>query len=134
MLAWWVILIGLLIEWPFVRFLTKCSWKKALIANVTMNFGSTIIGIVLLPVAGIAWEYIGEATFYHRFNVGTFNPVTWSVTFLLAVGISAAIELLVLRFVFHQRLGSRGFWWLCVANSLSEGLAFWSIFRWPPHL
>ena len=49
-----------------------------------MNFGSTIIGIVLLPVAGIAWEYIGEATFIDRFNVGTFNPVTWQpVTFLL---------------------------------------------------
>jgi hypothetical protein len=133
LLAWWVILIGLAVEWPFVRFLTHFTWKKALIANVAMNAASTIIGVILLPAAGIGWEFIGEATFYHRLNVGTFNPVTWCATFLLAVLLSAAIELLTLRIAFKQKLGVRGFWWLCVANSISAGLAFWSIFRFPPH-
>jgi hypothetical protein len=85
LLAWWVILIGLLIEWPFVRVLTQFPWKKAFIADAAMNAASTILGIFLLPIVGLfVLEPIGEATFYRRFNVGTFNPVTWTATFLVA--------------------------------------------------
>jgi len=131
LLAWWVILIGLAVEAPFVRFLTGFSWKKTLAADIAMNATSTIIGVVLIPLGGIAWEYVGEVTFYHRFNVGTFNPVTWCATFLIAVSISAALEFLTLRFAFKQRLGGRGFCWLWLANSISAGLAFWSVFRFP---
>jgi hypothetical protein len=134
LLAWWVILIGLLIEWPFVRVLTQFPWKKAFIADAAMNAASTVLGILLLPVVGLfILEPIGEATFYRRFNVGTFNPMTWTATFLVAVVLSAAIEFLTLRIAFKQRLGARGYWWLCVANSMSAGLAFWSVFRFPPH-
>ena len=132
LLAWWVILTGLLAEWPFVRFLTHFSWKKAFIGNVAMNAASTLIGIILLPAAGIGWEFAAEPIFYRRFNIGTFNPVTWWATFLIAVLLSATIELLILRTAFKQRLGARGFCWLCVANSISAGLAFWSVVHSPP--
>src|SRR3954451_22715025 len=63
LLAWWVIAIGLLIEWPFVRFLTDFPWRKSFIVDAAMNAASTVLGIILLPVAGIAWEYFAHATF-----------------------------------------------------------------------
>ncbi len=131
LLAWWVIAIGLLVEWPFVHFLTHFTWRKSFIADAAMNAASTIIGIILLPAAGIAWEYFADATFYPRFNLHTFNPIAWTGTFLIAVALSAAIEQLVLRFAFKQQLRFRGFCWLYLANSLSAGLAFWSMFRYP---
>jgi hypothetical protein len=134
LLSWWVILLGLLVEWPFVRMLTQFPWKKAFIADAAMNAASTVLGILLLPLFGLLiWEPIGEATFYHRFNVGTFNPVSWVAALLFAMVLSAGIESLTLRIAFKQRLGARGFLWLCVANSISAGLAFWSVFRFPPH-
>jgi hypothetical protein len=133
LLSWWVILIGLLVEWPFVRLLTRFPWKRAFIANAAMNAASTVCGILLLPLAGLfILEPIGEATFYHRFHVGTFNPATWAATFLVAVVLSATIEFFTLRIAFKQRVGARGYWWLCVANSISAGLAFWSFFHFPP--
>ena len=95
LLSWWVILLGLLVEWPFVRLLTHFAWTKAFLADVAMNAASTIFGVLLLPVGGLfVLEPIGEATFYHRFNVGTFNPVTWAATFVLAVVLSAGTEFL----------------------------------------
>jgi hypothetical protein len=125
LLSWWVILVGLLVEWPFVRMLTRFRWKKAFIADVAMNATSTVFDILLLPLAGLfILEPIGEATFYRRSNVGTFNPVTWTATFVVAVVLSAGIEFFTLRIAFKQRLGARRYWWLCVANSISAGLAF----------
>jgi len=98
LLSWWVILLGLLVEWPFVRLLTHFPWTKAFIADAAMNGASTVLGIFLRPIFRLfVWEPIGEATFYHRFNVGTFNPVSWAAAFLFAVLLSAVIDFLTLR-------------------------------------
>jgi hypothetical protein len=132
LLSWWIILFGLAVELPFVRFLTGFSWQRASIADLAMNAASTIVGIVLIPISGIAWEYAADFTVYRYWKVGTFNPVAWAATFLLAVALNAIIEQSVLRWGFRQWMGARGFAWLSVANALSVGLALWSIFHNPP--
>lgn len=119
-------------ELPFVRFLTGFSWPRAIIANLAMNAASTAVGILLIPISGIAWEYMAYLAVYRYWKVGTFNPVSWLATFLLAVALNAIIEQSVLRWGFRQRLGVRGFAWLSVANALSVGLALWSVFQNPP--
>ena len=131
LMAWWIIVIGLLVEWPFVRLVTDFSWTKAFFADVMMNTASTILGVFLLPIAGIAWEVVSETTFHHHFSSDTFNLIRWSGTFLLAVVLSTTIELLVLMSL-TDRVGARSFWWLCLANSISTGLGLWSLFQFPP--
>ena len=97
-----------------------------------MNFASTLLGILLIPIAGLAWEFFPGSVLYRIFDVGTFNPGTWVMTFLFAVAINAALESLVIRWAFKTKLGKRGFWGLVVANAVSVGLAFGSLFvLWP---
>ena len=130
----WPICLGLLVEFFFVRWLTTLSLGRCVVADCTMNAISALLGIFLLPIAGIAWEVFPGILIYKVFHVGTFNPGTWAATFLFAVAINAALESAVLRFIFQQRQPYRRlFWWLCVANSLSVALAFVSLYLHPPH-
>jgi len=52
--AWWVIPVGLLIEWPAVRVITSFAWLKSLLVTVCMNFVSFFVGILLqVPIMGL---------------------------------------------------------------------------------
>lgn len=130
--SWWAIGFGLVVELSFVRWLTLLDWRKSFMADLTMNTASALLGVVLIPLAGIVWEIFPGIVIYKIFDIGTFNPGTWTATFLFAVFINAGLELLVLRFIFKQKAGKRVFWWLSVANSLSVALAFVSILVHPP--
>ena len=130
--SWWAIGLGLLIELFFVRWLTGLSWRMSAVADVAMNAASSLLCFFLIPIAGCAWEFCPGTLLYKVFNVGTFNPGTWVATFLLAVFINSAVETIVLRSVFKQKAVKRLFWWLALANALSVGLAFASVFRYPP--
>ena len=130
--SWWAIGIGLLIELFFVRYLTKLGWPKCVLADVTMNAASSLLGVFLIPAAGIGWEIFPGSLIQATFNVGTFNPATWAGTFILAVVINAVLESSILRFVFKQPGFKRLFWWLCVANALSVAVAFGSLWIYPP--
>jgi hypothetical protein len=130
--SWWAIGLGLVVEFFFVRWLTTLNLRMCVVADLSMNAASALLGIFLIPLAGIAWEFFPGLILYNIFRVGTFNPGTWAATFLLAVLINAVLELLVLRLAFRQKVGKRVFWWLCVANSLSVALAFGSLLVRPP--
>jgi len=83
--SWWAISIGLLIEFFFIGWLFSLSQKQAIIATVTANAVSAVAGIVLIPLAGIAWELFPGSIVNRAFGWGTFNPVTWVATFLLVI-------------------------------------------------
>ena len=55
-LTWWAILVGLVVEYFFVRNITELSWSRAALADVAMNAATSVIGILLIPISGIAWE------------------------------------------------------------------------------
>ena len=130
--SWWAIGLGLVVELFFVRWLTGLSWRMSIVADLSMNTASALLGMFLIPLAGIAWEFFPGSILYKLFDIGTFNPGTWAATFLFSVLINGILEWSVLRFIFRQKVGKRAFWWLCVANSLSVGLAFGSLFVKPP--
>lgn len=132
LLSMWIILAGLFIEYFFVWRVTSLGAWRSILADVGMNIASTVLGIVLIPLAGIAWEFFPGLIIYRLFNVGTFNPGTWAVTFLMAVLINAALEMSVLRIWFQQHFGKDLFGWLCLANALSVGLAMASLLIYPP--
>lgn len=132
LMAFWVIGIGLLVELFFVRWLTGFAWGKALLADILMNAASSLLGLLLIPLAGLAWESSAGIVMYRAFNIGTFNPITWAATFLAAVCINSALETAVLRYGFKQRPFSRFFCWLSLANAISVGIALVSVLLHPP--
>ena len=125
----WPISIGLLIEYFFVLKLLETNPKRAAFATSAANVVSAVLGIILIPLAGVAWEVFPGLLFYHLLNMGTFNPFTWVATFILACVINVLIEGAVykkwfkLKFLFKSRL----FLWFMLANAASVGVAMGSL-------
>jgi hypothetical protein len=134
-LTWWAILAGLGIEYFFVRGITNLSFSRAAVADIAMNAGSTLLGILLIPIAGIIWELFPGLIIYKLFDIGTFNPGTWIATILMAATINTFIERFVLRKLFKQPVArKRDFWLLFMGNAISIAIAFGSIIYSPPKL
>jgi hypothetical protein len=129
--SWWAIAIGLVAEYLFVRWLFRLSIRRAVVATVVANGISAIVGIPLIPLAGLAWEFFPGSIYMQVLNWGTFNPITWAATFVLACLINTGIEALVYKKGFKLKVGRREFWWIFVANAISVGLAFITLFVVP---
>lgn len=127
--SWWAISAGLLIEYVFVRKLLCADTKQAMLATVVANVVSAALGIVLIPLAGIAWEVIAGLLLYNLLNMGSFNPITWFATFMLACAVNVAVEGLVYKKAF--KLGffykSKLFFLFMAANAASVGVAMVSL-------
>lgn len=130
--AWWIIGAGLLIEWAFVIRLTRTTLVRAGVMTVVMNAISAAVGIVGIPLSGIIWEFIAAATVMPLFNWGTFNPVTWFVSCILAALLNTVVETASLRLLFRVAWTKRLFWWLALANAITVGMALISIMISPP--
>ena len=133
MLTWWAILAGLIVEYFFVRGITDLSLSRAAWADIAMNALSAMLGVLLIPIAGLIWEIFPGIVIYKIFNIGTFNPGTWIATILMAAAINTYIERFALRRFFKQPVvGRRCFWMLFLANAISITLAVASLFCYPP--
>jgi len=122
-----VILSGLLVEGLILRLCFAMTWKQALKASVVVNAISTALGVLLIPLSGIAWEFFPGILLYKGFDLGTFNPITWSATFLFALAITTSIEVLCLRRLFCVPAGRRTWIIWTLANAVTVGLAFASL-------
>jgi len=134
--TWWAISIGLVIESIFVLWLFILSFKKSVVAVVGANAASAIAGILLIPLGGFAWELFPASIYNWMFDWGTFNPLTWVGTFVLACLINAAIESAIYRKWFFPkfRFRSKNFFWIILANAFSVGAALASIWLKPVQL
>ncbi len=100
-----------------------------------MNALSAVLGVLLIPIAGLILEIFPGIVIYKIFNIGTFNPGTWMETILMAAAINTYIERFALRKFFKQPVvGRRCFWMLFLANAISITLAVGSLFCYPPKL
>jgi hypothetical protein len=52
LLTWWAILVGLFVEYFFVRRITHLSFSRAALADVCMNAASALLGSQLAPSEG----------------------------------------------------------------------------------
>jgi hypothetical protein len=132
LLTWWAIGAGLIAEFLVLRFWLKLSLEVAVVADIVMNVVSTIAGIVLIPAAGVAWEYFPGQFLNSLLNVGTFNPLAWTVTCLFAALLNSLIEGTVLRSVFGIEFRKMVFVALFVGNTVSVALAMGSLLVAPP--
>ena len=122
---------GLLVELLVLVVVFQLPIKRAALVGVVMNTGSMLVGTILIPLAGLGWEVFPGLLLYHAFGIGTFNPYTWSATFLMAALITSAIESAIILF-FKISIGRRRFLWLYAANCVSVGIAFLSLLVRPP--
>ncbi len=126
------IVAGLIVECFVLRYGFGLTWKRAVWVDVVMNAVSTAAGVVLIPIAGIMWEIFPGSVMYKFFNIGTFNPATWTATYVMAVLLTTAIEAAVVKWLFKIPLKRGRFWMLCGANAMSVGIAFVSLMLRPP--
>lgn len=124
--TWWVVLAGLLVEWPLAWLATKRSLLVGLLADLAMNAASAVAGGILLAIAGLAWEVGPGQLVMGLTDWGTYNPVTWWATFALAVLINSVIEAAVLV-RFRAPSARRSFLLLLPGNAISVLLAAWHI-------
>lgn len=129
--SWWAIGVGLLAEYIFIRWLFQQSIQRSLLATVAANVVSTLAGVLLIPIAGLLWEIIPGSIYNSLLKWGTFNPVTWGATFILACLINTAIEALVYKNGFKFPFNRRAFFWIFIANAVSVGVAFVTLFISP---
>jgi len=122
-----LVALGLIIEFPFIWWMTRFSLAKCLLVDIVMNLASTLLGIVLILLAGILGEVFPGLLLYQVFNIGTFNPGTL-VEFVLAVVINAFIEKFVIKKIFSLDIGRKGFRLLCLANAISVGIVYLSFY------
>ena len=121
--TWWIIGVGLIIEFFFVRWLTRAEPLKAALMTIVMNAISSCVGFIGIPLSGLAWEFIAMVTIMPLFHWGTFNPITWLVSCILAALLNALIETASLRWIFKVQWTKRLFWWLALANFITVGMA-----------
>ncbi|MBO7611206.1 MAG: hypothetical protein J6T23_03240 [Elusimicrobia bacterium] len=125
MLSIKVILLGLIVEFFFVKFFTKVNWKKALIVTFLMNLITTILGMIFIPLSGLGSEIVFDFVFhaYDKFGIGTFHWSHWLVAYLLVILINTLIEGLFIKLTLKIKL-LKTFWWLMTANAISVFICF----------
>ena len=125
MLSFKVIILGLLVELLCVKYFAKINWKKASVIAVLMNLITAVLGLVLIPLAGLVSEIVFDFVFhaYDKFGIGTFHWSHWLVSYLLVILINTFIEGLFIKIALKLNLKNT-FWWLLIANGISVFLCF----------
>ncbi|MDD2706962.1 MAG: hypothetical protein PHV34_03050 [Verrucomicrobiae bacterium] len=100
LLAWWCIAASLVLEAMALWHFMGIRPVKAFAASVAMNTVSAFFGALLLPMAGIWWETLASFPCLAWLGHGTFHPISWIATCLIAIAISTLIETFVLWLVF----------------------------------
>ena len=126
------IVTGLIAEFLVLRYVFPMDWKKAVLVDATMNFASSLVGAFAIPLGGLLWELYPGVLIYKMLNTGTFNPITWAATCVMAIFISTGIETCVVRYAFHFQITKRRFWAVALANLLCTIIAYLSMIKHPP--
>ncbi|MBN1422249.1 MAG: hypothetical protein JXP34_25975 [Planctomycetes bacterium] len=124
-LSWRVIALGFLLEYAIVRLVFSLSPRRALLVTGVANLASALIGMVLVPVAGLGWEYVRG-----HFEVepqATFGPAGWAGSIALAIIVNTAIEIAVLAKGFRLKLGPIRLLAFLGANAASAAMALFAL-------
>ncbi len=111
--AWYVILVGLIIEIVAAHIFLKTDWKRSAIVMLVANVISAVLGLLLIPLSGILVEILTLP-----FGGGTFALSHWILDYVCLVLLNTCVELLALKWIFKYPF-KRNFWWLFGANLIS---------------
>ena len=131
--ASFAILLGFLVEWVVFHHWLGFAWKRAFFAALVANALSAALGVVLIPLSGLGWEFTIGLLMRRIGEIGTFNPVTWIASWLLAVLVNTLVEIVPLVWAFKVKWSWRLFTVVLLANFASVAFAFlMSLFMTPP--
>ena len=128
------ILTGLIFELLILRYIFPMTLAKALLVDIAMNAASALAGAVIIPLVGLLWEIFPGMVIYPIFHMGTFNPLTWAATCLMATFVSTGIEVFVVTKAFSFETTKRRFWSIALANAGSTAIAWASLLMHPARL
>lgn len=111
--TWYVIAIGLVIEFFAVKIFLKSTWRKSAVIAISMNAISAFVGLLLIPASGIIVEFITIPL-----GGGTFQLTHWILDYIVAVLCNVLIEGLTLKWIFKYSF-KQNFWWLLGAKAIS---------------
>ena len=115
--CWYVIVLGLVVEFFAVKFYGKASWGKSAVIVAVMNAVSALVGWILIPISGILTEIL-----LLPFDQGTFHLWHWIVDYVFVALVNTCIEGLSMKWIFKYSF-KRVFWWLFTANAVSVALS-----------
>ncbi len=115
--CWYVMVLGLVVEFFAVKFLGKASWGKSAVIVAVMNAISALVGWILIPISGILTEFL-----LFPFEQGTFHLSHWIVDYVFVALVNTCIEGLSMKWIFKYSF-KRVFWWLFAANAVSVALS-----------
>jgi hypothetical protein len=132
MSAWLCIAPGVVIEGLIFWRIGKMIWWKALIGAFIANGASTLLGIILLlPMIGIWLEVLANLTYKSWLHLGTFNLLTWILTWLAATLVNTAIEVVSIWMCCLTNWSRRFIISVLIANAVSVAIATAVLFYLP---
>jgi hypothetical protein len=118
----WAMITGLFVKFGYLRHFARLTWGRCAVVDVAMNAASSLLNLIAVPVAFLAWT-LPRVALSRAFGTDDSDPVNWIALLLVMALIGALSEAFVLHFVFKQRLGQKRFWLLHVANAVCVGVA-----------
>lgn len=123
----WAIPVGILIEVFLLKYIIQRGWGYTLLVTSVVNIISTIVGAVGAILGNLAFEATLGIILYKYFNIGTFNPLSWTSAIVFGALVSTIIEVYSLKTIFKIKLTSKQRIIFLGANVLSTLIAFASI-------
>jgi hypothetical protein len=102
-----------MIEYLFIKICTKAKWITSGIMTLTMNALSTLMGVIGIPLSGLAIEILMSPL-----GGGTFQLSHWIIAYLVAILFNVGIEGLALKWIFKIPF-KKSSWRLAIANAIS---------------
>ncbi len=118
-----IIALSLLAELWFFKWLFKLDFKEAFLYALAANVVSGVLGIVLRPLSGIAYEISLGLLINWLFDWGTFNPVAWFFVPVIAGALNAILELGTIRLIWKKRITRRNYYLTWAINTATAALA-----------
>ena len=124
MLSFWPIVLGILVEWPFIAWTLQAPWKASLIATLFVNAFSAILGTLLilwLSLMLLYWPMTSESQ-----GDGILFILTLAVTVgVEVIGLISYMETNLFEKLKISRPSLSRIWLgLTLANFLIVGIAF----------
>lgn len=128
-------LITVLMEVAIIRRIASSGWIESMKAVGVANFVSLLIGILMLPLAGVAWKYALMHMFESLWGIyGNYSLASWMGNlFFMALYLGLVEVMLLARLLDNQVTLKFVSGWVCV-NMLTILLAIATFFIKPPEI
>ena len=129
-----IIGLSLVLEYLAIRHFFKRTVKESILGTAIANLVSGLLGTILRPLSGIAYELSLGMLINWAFGRGTFNPVAWFFVPIVGGAVNAIVELFTLKLIWKMKLKKENLFTLWAVNWFTVGIATLWVVLYPPQL